>query len=270
MSAFFEVTRELDSQIALELKFNDSCPPHFHSNIELLYVIEGQIDTNINGQIKTLKKGWVSIANSYDIHAYSNPVSALTFVLIIPTRLVRSYTAMVRTKAFATPFIAGSAQTKLIHSILQQLHKEKGTGSELISKGCAYGILGILLNCTTLVDKPSPSSLDLARKILVFLEENYLNPLTIEQLARHFGYNKDYLSRFFNSYLRCGFNSYLNSIRARHAAYLMENGMTNLTEVAFASGFNNYRTFNRAFKQSFALSPSEYKKRVSEKKPPPG
>ena len=36
--------------------------------------------------------------------------------------------------------------------------------------------------------------------------------------------------------------------------------MTNLTEVAFASGFNNYRTFNRAFKQSFALSPSEYKK----------
>ena len=268
MSAFFEVTRELDSQIALELKFNDSCPPHFHSNLELLYVINGEIDININGQVQTLKKGGVSIANSYDIHAYTNPLDARTFVLIIPTALVRSYTAMLRSKVFMTPFIAESQQTKLIYSILQHLHKTKGAESELFSKGCAYSILGVLLDCSTLIEKPAPRSSDFAREILIYIQENYLTPLTIDHLARHFGYNKDYLSRFFNSYLRCGFNRYLNGIRARHAAYLLENGSTNLTEIAFASGFNNYRTFNRAFKQSFAMSPSKYKKRVSEKKLP--
>jgi len=265
MSAFFEVSREQDKQISLELKYNDSCHPHFHSNIEIVYVIDGQIDININGHNKTLKKGWISIANSYDIHAYTNAVNSRSFVMIIPMELVGGYTAMLRSKVFSTPFVEASEETKLIYPILMQLHNSKGYGFELISKGCAYYILGILMNCIELIEKPSAPSLDLARKILVYMHENYLNPLTIDNLARHFGYNKDYLSRFFHNYLRCGFNSYLNGIRSRHAVHLMENGMTNLTEVAFASGFSSYRTFNRAFKQSFFISPSEYKKKLAEK-----
>lgn len=265
MSAFFEFSRELDKRIVLDLKYNDNCPPHFHSNIELVYVIDGEIDININGHNKTLKKGCVSIANSYDIHAYTYTSGSKTFVMIIPVELVGAYAAMLRSKAFSTPFTEASRETRLIYLTLLKLYKSDGHGYELISKGCAYYILGLLLNRIDLIEKTSPGSLDLARKILVYMQENYLNSFTIDNLARHLGYNKDYLSRFFHNYLRCGFNSYLNGLRSRHAINLMENGMTNLTEVAYASGFSSYRTFNRAFKQSFYLSPSEYKKKLAEK-----
>ncbi|MHB8064929.1 MAG: AraC family transcriptional regulator, partial [Ruminiclostridium sp.] len=236
--------------------------PHFHSNIELSYVIDGKINVNINGHIKTLTKGCISIAHSYDIHSYSNVENSHTIIMIIPVELVNSYTAMTRSKVFSTSFIDECENTNSIYYILNQLLNSQNDKNELIGKGSAYYILGIILCCIELVDKPAVSSTELARKILVYLQQNYLNDLTTETLAKHFGYNKDYLSKFFNSYLGCGFNSYMNALRSRHAAQLISNGKTDLTDIAFISGFSNYRTFNRAFNQAYGMTPSDYRKRI--------
>jgi len=262
MSAFFEISREYDSKISIFSAINNFCEPHFHSNIELVYVIEGKSSVNINGHIKTLTRGCISIANSYDIHSYSNVENSHTIVMIIPIELVNSYTAMTRLKVFATSFIEECENNRQIYYILEQLLNSQNINNELISKGCAYYILGIILSCIELVDKPAVNSTDLARKILVYLQQNYLNVLSIETLAKHFGYNKDYLSKFFNSYLGCGFNSYINALRSRHAAQLISNGNTDLTDIAFMSGFGNYRTFNRAFNQAYGMTPSDYKKMI--------
>ncbi|HEY5586124.1 MAG TPA: AraC family transcriptional regulator [Ruminiclostridium sp.] len=263
MSAFFEITRELDSKIYISQSNNNVCEPHFHSNIELVYVISGKINININGHIKVLTKDCISIANSYDIHSYHSTESSNIILFIIPVELVNSYTAMIRSKVFSTSFIEDCESTSQIYYVLERLLDLEPSGNELISKGCAYYILGILCNCIALVDKPALSGTDLARKILVYLEQNYLNVLNIETLAKHFGYNKDYLSKFFNSYLGCGFNSYMNALRSRHAAQLISNGKSDLTDIAFMSGFANYRTFNRAFQQAYGMTPSDYKKSIT-------
>jgi len=264
MSAFFEIIREYDNNIYIFTAINNSCEPHFHSNIELVYVIDGKINVNINGHIKTLTKGCISIANSFDIHSYTNVENSHSIVTIIPVELVNGYTAMTRSKVLSTSFLDKCENTKQIYYIFNQLLNSRSDKNELISKGSAYYILGMILSCIDLVDKPAVSSTDLARKILVYLQQNYLNVLTIETLAKHFGYNKDYLSKFFNSYLGCGFNSYMNTLRSRHAAQLIFNGKTDLTDIAFMSGFGNYRTFNRAFNQAYGMTPSEYKKRIAE------
>lgn len=267
MDAFFELRREFDSRISVSEKYNDFCEPHFHSNIELTYVTEGKIDVNINGQIRTLTKGCISIANSYDIHAYTNAENSKNIVVIIPIELVNDYIAMFHSKVLSTSFIGECGQTQQIFYILQKHLASQGPGYELISKGCAYSILGLILNCIELIEKPSHDSIDLARKILVYMQQNYLEPLSIESLAKHFGYHKDHLSRFFNSFLGCGFNNYLNALRSRHAAMLILDEQINLTDIAFTSGFENYRTFNRAFKHAYALTPSEYRKNIAASAP---
>jgi AraC-like DNA-binding protein len=264
MGAFFEIDREMDRKISILKKSSDVCEPHFHSNIELMYVIDGKIDVNINGRSKTLTRGCISIANSYDIHTYTNSENSRNCVMIIPVELVSGYNAMLHSKVFSTPFISECDQTHRIYYVIEHEINPEGPGCELINTGCAHYILGLVLNCVELVEKPSPSSTDLARKILVYIQQNYLEVLSIEKLAKHFGYNKDYLSKFFNSFLGCGFNNYLNALRSRHAATLISEGQTDLTGVAFTSGFDNYRTFNRAFKQSYAMTPSEYRKNATE------
>jgi AraC-like DNA-binding protein len=262
MSAFFEISRETDSKIHIFTAINNICEPHFHSNIELVYVVSGTTNININGHIKALTEGCISIANSYDIHSYQSIEGSRTIVMIIPVELVNSYTATLRSKVFSTSFIDNCENSRQIYYLLEQLLNSQNNKNELIFKGSAYYILGIIASCIELVDKPALSSTDLARKILVYLQQNYLNVLSIETLAKHFGYNKDYLSKFFNSYLGCGFNSYINALRSRHAAQLISNGNTDLTDIAFMSGFANYRTFNRAFNQAYCMTPSDYKKKI--------
>ncbi len=263
MSAFFELSRESDNKIHIFRAINNYYEPHFHSNIELVYVISGKINVNINGQIKMLTEGCMSIANSYDIHSYQNIENSDTIVMIIPVELVNSYVAAIRSKVFSSTFIDSCKSTADIFSMMDKLLKLEESANELVSKGAAYYILGLLCSSVELVDKSTLSSTDLARKILVYLQQNYLNSLSIETLSRHFGYNRDYLSKFFNSYLGCGFNSYINALRSRHAVQLIINGKLDLTDIAFMSGFGNYRTFNRAFLQSYGITPSEYKKRLT-------
>lgn len=262
MSAFFEIKRESDSKISIFSTINNIYEPHFHSNIELAYVVSGKIDININGHIKTLTEGDISIANSYDIHSYSNVENSHIIVLIIPVELVSGFTTTTRSKVFSKFFLENCERSQEVYYILKQLLNSANKDNELISKGSAYYILGIMSSCIELVDKPVLSSTDLARKILVYLQQNYLNAISVETLAKHFGYNKDYLSKFFNSYLGCSFNSYINSLRARHSAQLISNGNSDMTDIAFLSGFSNYRTFNRAFNQAYGMTPSEYKKRL--------
>ena len=263
MSAFFEISRESDSEVLIFRAVNNVCGPHFHPNIELVYVVSGEINININGHIKALNKNCLSIANSYDIHSYYNIENSDTIIMIIPVELVNSYTAAIRSKVFSTSFIGDCESNTYIHNVLEQLLNSENPCNELVLKGSAYYILGLIYNCVELIDKPTISSTDLARKILVYLQQNYLNVITIESLAKHFGYNKDYLSKFFNAYLGCGFNNYMNALRSRHAAQLISNGKTDLTDIAFTSGFGNYRTFNRAFSQAYGMTPSAYIKRIA-------
>lgn len=263
MSAYFEISRESDSKIHIFRVMDNYCEPHFHSNIELVYVVSGKMNININGQIKSMTGGCISVANSYDIHSYTNIENSDSIVMIIPVELVNSYIAAIRSKVFSSSFIESCENTKNIFNVMEKLLQARDSSNELVSKGAAYYILGLLCDCVELIDKPAVSSTDLARKILVYLQQNYLNSLSIETLARHFGYNKDYLSKFFNSYLGCGFNSYMNALRSRHAAQLISSGKSDLTDIAFMSGFGNYRTFNRAFLQSYSITPSDYKKRLA-------
>ena len=121
-------------------------------------------------------------------------------------------------------------------------------------------VLGILRSHIGVTKKTKTSETDLARKILVFIQQNYLENLTIESLYRQFGYSKDYLSRFFNSYLGCGFNRYINSIRSHHAAQMISESKQSLTQISCDSRFGNYRTFNRAFFSVYGVTPSDYKK----------
>lgn len=260
MNATFELSRDYYKEIFCEVSEYSRCDPHFHSNIEIVYMIEGELEVTINNQTAVLRPGWVSVANSYDIHTYRTPSYSKARIIIVPIDIVKSFKNLTKTANFASPFMENCELSHDIDFATSRLTQFNNTRNSLVAKGLIYFILGALVEKIGLKSRETPSHSDtLMKNILIYLENNYLNKLTRSDLAKHFGYSQNYLSRLFNSKLGCGINQYINVLRARHAASLIHDTNYSLTEIAYQSGFGSCRTFTRAFKEFYNITPSEYK-----------
>ncbi|MBQ7364004.1 MAG: helix-turn-helix domain-containing protein, partial [Clostridia bacterium] len=80
-----------------------------------------------------------------------------------------------------------------------------------------------------------------------------------------FGYHKDYLSKVFNNRIGCGFNRYVNLLRARHARHLIATSRKSLDEISLLSGFQCMKSFRRAFLEYYGKTPYEYRSEIYEK-----
>lgn len=260
MKPFFELHQDINNAIHCFQSENNCCNPHFHSNIEILYVLDGQIEITINNEKKTLSAGCASVAGSFDIHSYYTPLQSKTIILIIPTTLVNSFNILTRSASFASPFMEPGFRDKDMRNAMEQLVSFSDVRDSLIAKGYIYVVLGILTERLGMSGDARRESDLVIRDILLYLEQHYLEDLTIEGLAKKFGYHKDYLSRLFNVSIGVGFSHYMGILRSRHAAMLLRESNLSLDEIAYRSGFNSTRTFYRAFQGFYNVTPSAYRK----------
>lgn len=102
------------------------------------------------------------------------------------------------------------------------------------------------------------SSVNLSDKLLQHLKEHYGNPeYSLETLAKGVGVPVRAASEALKMATGLHFKGALNEIRLTEALRLLQTGKSNISEIAFAVGFNNHAHFTRAFKAKFGKSPSE-------------
>ena len=98
------------------------------------------------------------------------------------------------------------------------------------------------------------------RKALIYIEKNFMNPLTLDEVAEVNAMSRYHFSRIFKMKTGLPFKDYINSKRIQRAKYLMEYEDMNITEAAFAVGFNDLSYFSKVFHKLEGISPSKYKK----------
>lgn len=108
------------------------------------------------------------------------------------------------------------------------------------------------------------SDLTLLDKLLVYIEENYAQRITLQDVAGHFFVSKSTISHTFSQALGISFYSYVTQCRLSAAETLILQGIP-LCEINEKVGFADYPTFHRAFKQKHGISPRQFKKQLAEK-----
>lgn len=96
---------------------------------------------------------------------------------------------------------------------------------------------------------------------MTFIRERYAAELTLTDVAAALGLSEGYLSMLFAKELGVGFKEYLNAIRVRHAMQLLASTDRSVTEIALASGFGSFSTFERRFSRIAEMTPREYRRR---------
>lgn len=98
------------------------------------------------------------------------------------------------------------------------------------------------------------------KSITEYIFFNYDKNLTLKTMSRLYFMNEKYLGRLFAKETGYSFHNYLNNIRLAHAAELLKTTKKTIIDISVDCGFTDVTYFNRVFKKTYALTPTEYRK----------
>lgn len=130
---------------------------------------------------------------------------------------------------------------------------------EYASLGKLYSFLGLLMrNYESQKGMAKPAGQPL-RVALDFIEANFFNDITVEQVAAQVGLSRSQLFRIFKSSLGVSVQSYILQFRLRKARSLVCSTELSMTEIALSCGFQDTAYFTRSFKRQYGMAPLIYR-----------
>ncbi len=102
---------------------------------------------------------------------------------------------------------------------------------------------------------------DVAGRTMRLIEDGVVEREGVEGLARRIGYTSRHLGRLLTQELGAGPLALARAHRAHTARILIETTGMSFADIAFAAGFASVRQFNASVRESFALTPSELRRR---------
>jgi AraC-like DNA-binding protein len=101
---------------------------------------------------------------------------------------------------------------------------------------------------------------DPLRRVHNYVGGHYSEPISLGRAARIAGMEKTYFSAFFRQKAGIPFTTWLRQFRIEQANRLMRERDLPVSELAFAVGFRDLRTFERAFKKCTGHTARDFKK----------
>lgn len=190
------------------------------------------------------------------------------YVLWLSPEFIEKYAAL-----FPYPFTKKQTGASMLRTdstrweFLGELFRKGVRESELQEDGWEAAVIGNTITLLTQIKRATndhsahrleaekPELLD---KIMAFVEDNYAETFTIDTLAKTFFVSSSTISHLFKQTMGSSFYRYVTQRRLIAAKSLIESGIL-LEDVAVRTGFQNYSSFYRAFKNEYGISPRQYR-----------
>jgi AraC-like DNA-binding protein len=281
MQASYEKT-VLEPDFPFRLFLNEgytSTPHHFHEDIEIIYLVEGRVKVGISNDIYNLNLGDILFIGSGAVHCFFEERELSTRAVIqfrmsiYDTFLYGDEDTKTIRPAFnkSMHLTPGTEIHKLMEKQIKELikeHSEAKEGYKLFLKGRLYDLAGILLRYlpkgeySKELDNNQMEKLKRLSKVFQYVEENYENSIDLDEISKVAGFSKYHFSRYFKENAGVTFLEYLNNFRITKAEWFLYYDKGSISEVAYKSGFNSVKTFNRVFKSLKGCAPMEYRKSI--------
>lgn len=92
-----------------------------------------------------------------------------------------------------------------------------------------------------------------------FINSNYMNSITVNEIANHVNLSRSYLYKMFIKNLKISPQKYLINLRMYKATLLLKNTKIPIGEVASKVGYSDSLLFSKTFSKYFSMSPLSYR-----------
>lgn len=232
---------------------------HYHSDMELLFIDEGETIIWVAGREFKAGKGSLILVNPYEVHSGETvgPRYAHRCICfdIKQLRLPETEKLLSGQVAYAN-LVDSACDTYGFFTACFEAIKNRFDGWEMRAKGNLLMLFSML---TDRVSAASPTrEQTFSKQLLEYLEKHFTEDLTSKEVAEYFSYDHSYFCRKFKKIFMQSFSDYLNGFRVSKAKEMLQN--SSVSEVAVSSGFQSISYFSRVFKNVTGQTPSEYRK----------
>lgn len=248
---------------------NNTYPPHLHTQVELLFVLEGELTLTVGEHSHTLLPQTGGIIFPNQLHSLRTEGTSKILLCIFHSSYCHSFQKYFKgyrpcTNLFSSECLSEHSRTG-IHGLLGLTSGfTNGTPIPIQVLAVAEGYLTLLLadvfRTLPLEELESFEDLELEQRLLVYLDTHFMDDLSLESLSKEFGISRFRLSRIFADKLHTSFPYYVNSKRLEYARELLENTADSVTRIALDAGFGSSRTFFREFRQAYHTTPGAYRR----------
>jgi AraC-like DNA-binding protein len=131
-----------------------------------------------------------------------------------------------------------------------KLATESEDMNEDMRRGFITLLFGLLKNYCGTAPRAANKNNELLVEVMTYINEHITEDITLDGLAKHFGYEKTYFSRVFNKFLGINLREYLNRYRIGEALRMkQENPSMAISKIAESCGFDYPNTYYRALKK---------------------
>ncbi|NDL67398.1 helix-turn-helix domain-containing protein [Anaerotalea alkaliphila] len=251
---------------------------HTHPSLELSMIREGRGHYRIGGREYDVGPGDVFIINNTESHGLemAREESLTNVVIHFEPRFVWSEpnhfdgrfldVFFERNQQFSHRLDPENPVTEEIRRLFGEIGDEFGgkrPAYELMVKVKLLNILVLLIRHYGYVRKDeSPAHLQelaIIRKVTDYIDNRYVEEISLGDLAAIANMNPSYFSTFFKRYNGMSPSEYILRKRITHAMSYIRATDGTILEIALKSGFNTVANFNKQFKKVTGMSPTLFR-----------
>lgn len=250
---------------------------HWHPEIEITYVQKGTMCYKVNHMVYHLKEGDIVFNNSGALHSgtMENQEDCAYIPVTFDSRLIYGFFQSTVNSKYVDPVIQDSMlpaicidQSEPWHKPFREyllriidLDEKKPDFYELDITICLQSMWRLLLEHITYEPQASRENsleYDRIKKILSYIEENYQNKITLNDIAGHIHLCESECTRLFKRHMNTTLFAFLQEYRIERSLEFLQDDQP-VSAVADKAGFSDPNYYSKVFAKIKGCSPREYR-----------
>jgi len=241
---------------------------HQHQDeIELLYIKEGSGRYIVDVHEYDVKSGDIIICNANTLHgeALLNDNEMQSYCCVLKNLSLPQLPPNVLMDKKSNPVLSLSINKAVIEHIYLSLHflNEQETEYEDECQMLANALLNLVykeVSGKRVTRSPSSKKMEeLVQHIMKYLDENYMEEISVQELAVKFHLDYYYLVHFFTRKTGVSPMKYVIQRRIGEAQNLLMNTEMGIGEICSKTGFTDSSYFSSMFKKYVGITPTKYR-----------
>lgn len=238
--------------------------PHYHRCMEIIFVVLGSVSVEIDGcETVSAYPGEFVVIEETVLHRVCDSRPGKFVLMQLPKQYLGALNGLLGENRLGANVCQDDPRGLLsasLHSLCDAVLRKPRAPDRYVMALAEALTCGIY---SAVGSRPKRNSrTEAIIPVIEYVAEHLVEPLTVKDLARQFGYTPRGLTAAFKASSHVSLKQYIAEARLRESKKKLREGGT-LEEAAEAGGYSCLRSLHRAFERSGSATPGEYRGRYN-------